>query len=56
MVNFSLTGESFPPPLDSFDPNHLESRNLTFYSAYFGDVKGTGTELVIKTSGDTACI
>jgi len=51
--NFSLTGESFPPPLDSFDPNHLESRNLTFYSANLGDVEGTGTELVIKTSGDT---
>ena len=29
MDNFSLTGESLPPPLDSFDPNHLESRNLT---------------------------
>ena len=52
MDNFSLTGESFPPPLDSFDPNHLESRNLT-YSTNLGDVEGTGTELVIKTSGDT---
>ena len=53
MDNFSLTGESFPPPLDSFDRNHLESRNLTFYSTNLGDVEGTGTELVIKTSGDT---
>ena len=51
--NSSLTGESVPVSLrpDSSDPNHLESRNLAFYSTNV--VEGTGTGLVIKTSGDT---
>ena len=55
MDNSSLTGESVPVSLrpDSSDPNHLESRNLTFYSTNLGDVEGTGTGLVIKTSSGT---
>ena len=51
--NSSLTGESVPVSLrpDSSDPNHLESRNLAFYSTNV--VEGTGTGLVIKTGDET---
>ena len=51
--NSSLTGESGPVSLrpDSSDPNHLESRNLAFYSTNV--VEGTGTGLVIKTGDET---
>ena len=51
--NSSLTGESVPVSLrpDSSDPNHLESRNLAFYSTNV--VEGAGTGLVIKTGDET---
>ena len=51
--NSSLTGESVPVALrpDSSDPNHLESRNLAFYSTNVVEGKGTGE--VIKTGDET---
>ena len=51
--NSSLTGESVPVALrpDSSDPNHLESRNLAFYSTNV--VEGKGTGVVIKTGDET---
>ena len=51
--NSSLTGESVPVSLrpDSTDPNHLESRNLAFYSTNV--VEGVGTGVVIKTGDET---
>ena len=52
--NSSLTGESVPVSLrlDSTDPNHLESRNLAFYSTNV--VEGVGTGVVIKTGEYTS--
>ena len=49
--NSSLTGESVPVALrpDSSDPNHLESRNLAFYSTNVVEGKGR----VIKTGDET---
>ena len=51
--NSSLTGESVPVSLrpDSTDPNHLESRNLAFYSTNV--VEGVGRGVVIKTGDET---
>ena len=51
--NSSLTGESVPVSLrpDISDPNHLESRNLAFYSTNV--VEGRGTGVVIKTGDET---
>ena len=51
--NSSLTGESVPVSLrpDSTDPNHLESRNLAFYSTNV--VEGVRTGVVIKTGDET---
>ena len=51
--NSSFTGESVPVSLrpDISDPNHLESRNLAFYSTNV--VEGVGRGVVIKTGDET---
>jgi len=51
--NSSLTGESVPVSLkpDTSDPNHLESKNLAFYSTNV--VEGQGRGVVVKTGDHT---
>eukprot|EP00092_Neocalanus_flemingeri_P107949 GFUD01138573.1.p1 GENE.GFUD01138573.1~~GFUD01138573.1.p1 ORF type:complete len:1018 (+),score=307.35 GFUD01138573.1:120-3173(+) len=51
--NSSLTGESVPVALkpNIQDPNHLESKNLAFYSTNV--VEGKGRGVVVKTGDDT---
>ena len=51
--NSSLTGESVPVSLnpDTSDPNHLESKNLAFYST--NAVEGQGRGVVVKTGDHT---
>ena len=51
--NSSLTGESVPVAIkpDTQDPNHMESKNLAFYSTNV--VEGKGRGVVIKTGDDT---
>ena len=51
--NSSLTGESVPVSLkpDTCDPNHLESKNLAFYSTNV--VEGQGRGVVVKTGDHT---
>jgi len=51
--NSSLTGESVPIAIrpESQDPNHMESKNLAFYSTNV--VEGKGRGVVIKTGDDT---
>merc|ERR1719334_185492 len=50
--NSSLTGESVPVTLnpDHSDENHLESKNLAFYSTNVTEGRGKG--IVIKTGDD----
>ena len=52
--NSSLTGESVPIALKTQDPNHMESKNLAFYSTNV--VVGNDRGSVIKTQNDLTIV